>query len=210
MRFCFVWFVCLLSLTSFAQNKFTINGYVRDSASGESIIGATVSINNLSRTVATNQYGFYSITLDSGSHEFTISHVSYQSQPYSINLVKNETIDFLLRPKSAAITEVVVYSKRKDANVRNAQMGRIDLSIEQIKNIPAFLGEVDILKTLQLLPGIRNAGEGNAGFYVRGGGPDQNLILLDDAVVYNTGHLFGFFSICLSNARSISQPVTSL
>jgi hypothetical protein len=93
-----------------------------------------------------------------------------------------------------------VYSKRKDANVRNAQMGRIDLSIEQIKNLPAFLGEVDILKTLQLLPGVRNAGEGNAGFYVRGGGPDQNLIMLDDAVVYNTGHLFGFFSIFNSDA----------
>jgi len=93
-----------------------------------------------------------------------------------------------------------VYSKRKDANVRNAQMGRVDLSIEQIKNIPAFLGEVDILKTLQLLPGVRNAGEGNSGFYVRGGGPDQNLIMLDDAVVYNTGHLFGFFSIFNSDA----------
>src|SRR5215204_3511582 len=106
MRFCFVWFVCVLSITSSsAQNKFTLNGYVRDSASGESIIGATVSINNLSRTVATNQYGFYSVTLDSGSYEFTISHVSYQSQPFTINLFKNESIDFLLRPKSAAITE---------------------------------------------------------------------------------------------------------
>ncbi len=129
-----------------------------------------------------------------------MSHISYQSQPYTISLRQNQSTDFLLRPKSAAITEVVVYSKRKDANVRNAQMGRIDLSIEQIKNIPAFLGEVDILKTLQLLPGIRNAGEGNAGFYVRGGGPDQNLIMLDDAVVYNTGHLFGFFSIFNSDA----------
>ena len=102
--------------------------------------------------------------------------------------------------KSAALNEVVVYSRRRDANVRNAQMGRIDLSINQIKNIPSFLGEVDILKNIQLLPGVRNAGEGNAGFYVRGGGPDQNLILLDDAVVYNTGHLFGFFSIFNSDA----------
>jgi len=195
--------VCVLfffSVTSVAQNKFTVNGYVRDSASGETVISATVSINNLSRAVATNQYGFYSITLDSGSYELTVSHVSFQSKQYNISLNEDQSLDFLLLPKSAAISEVVVYSKRKDANVRNAQMGRVDLSIEQIKNIPAFLGEVDILKTLQLLPGVRNAGEGNSGFYVRGGGPDQNLIMLDDAVVYNTGHLFGFFSIFNSDA----------
>jgi hypothetical protein len=190
----------LFSLSSVAQSKFTINGYVRDSASGESIIGATISINNLLQAVTTNQYGYYSITLDSGSYELTASHVSFQSKLYPVVINKNQSFDFLLVQKSAAISEVVVYSKRKDANVRNAQMGRIDLSIEQIKNIPAFLGEVDILKTLQLLPGVRNAGEGNAGFYVRGGGPDQNLIMLDDAVVYNTGHLFGFFSIFNSDA----------
>ena len=195
--------VCVLiffSLISVAQNKFTVNGYVRDSASGETIISATVSINNLSRAVTTNQYGFYSITLDSGNYDLTVSHISFQTKQYNLSLNGNQSLDFLLLPKSADIGEVVVYSKRKDANVRNAQMGRIDLSIEQIKNIPAFLGEVDILKTLQLLPGVRNAGEGNSGFYVRGGGPDQNLIMLDDAVVYNTGHLFGFFSIFNSDA----------
>src|SRR5207249_3980597 len=101
---------------------------------------------------------------------------------------------------SSTLNEIVLYSRRKDDNVRRAQMGQIELSVNQIKNIPAFLGEVDILKTIQLLPGVRNAGEGNAGFYVRGGGPDQNLIMLDDAVVYNTGHLFGFFSIFNSDA----------
>ena len=195
-----VWVLCFFCLSSFAQEKFTINGYVRDSASGESVIGATISINNLSQAVTTNQYGYYSITLDSGSYELTASHVSFQSKFYPVVFDRNQSLDILLLPKSAAITEVIVYSKRKDANVRNAQMGRIDLSMEQIKNIPAFLGEVDILKTLQLLPGVRNAGEGNAGFYVRGGGPDQNLIMLDDAVVYNTGHLFGFFSIFNSDA----------
>ncbi|MGZ3940224.1 MAG: TonB-dependent receptor plug domain-containing protein, partial [Flavisolibacter sp.] len=105
-----------------------------------------------------------------------------------------------LLPKSSALTEVVVYSRRKDANIKSAQMGKVDLSITQIKNIPAFLGEVDILKAIQLMPGVQSAGEGNAGFYVRGGGPDQNLILLDDAVVYNTGHLFGFFSVFNSDA----------
>ena len=200
MKVRLLWIACIIGFGSYAQTKFTINGYVRDSASGETVIGATVSINNLFRSVTSNQYGFYSITLDSGNYELIVSHVSYQSTQDSIFLKENQSLDFLLHPKSAAISEVVVYSRRKDANVRNAQMGRIDLSIEQIKNIPAFLGEVDILKTLQLLPGIRNAGEGNAGFYVRGGGPDQNLIMLDDAVVYNTGHLFGFFSIFNSDA----------
>jgi hypothetical protein len=107
----------------------------------------------------------------------------------------NQTLNFGLLSKSALINEVVVYSKKRDGNVKNAQMGKIDLTMNQVRAIPAFMGEVDILKAIQLLPGVQSAGEGNAGFYVRGGGPDQNLIMLDDAVVYNTGHLFGFFSI---------------
>lgn len=183
-----------------AQNRYTINGYVRDSATGETIIGASVTVNVLSKTITTNQYGYYSITLEEGDYSLSITHISYFTNSTDISLTENLKRDILLAPKSAAISEVVVFSRKKDANVKSAQMGKIDLSIEQIKNVPAFMGEVDILKTLQLLPGVRNAGEGNAGFYVRGGGPDQNLIMLDDAVVYNTGHLFGFFSIFNSDA----------
>ncbi|MGF2413317.1 MAG: TonB-dependent receptor plug domain-containing protein, partial [Ferruginibacter sp.] len=112
----------------------------------------------------------------------------------------NKQLNFDVLPKISLSQEVVVSTKKRDANVKNAQMGKFTLPIEQIKSIPAFLGEVDLLKTIQLLPGIRNAGEGSAGLYVRGGGPDQNLILLDDAPVYNTGHLFGFFSIFNSDA----------
>ena len=194
-------FVCLwLCGMVCAQDKYTISGYVRDSVTGETIIGATVALNALSKTVSTNQYGYYSITLEEGTYDLSVTHVSYFTHNESILLQGNTRLDVSLTPKSAAISEVVVYSRKRDANVRNAQMGKIDLSIEQIKNIPAFMGEVDILKTIQLLPGVRNAGEGNAGFYVRGGGPDQNLIMLDDAVVYNTGHLFGFFSIFNSDA----------
>jgi hypothetical protein len=200
MRALVLGFVLLIGLNALGQPKYTVNGYIRDSASGESIIGATVTVSSKTRSVMSNQYGFYSLTLDSGKYELTVSHVNYISKPLNISLQQNLQADILLSTKSTAISEVVVYSRRKDANVRNAQMGRIDLSINQIKNIPAFMGEVDILKTLQLLPGVRNAGEGNAGFYVRGGGPDQNLIMLDDAVVYNTGHLFGFFSIFNSDA----------
>jgi len=185
----------LLFCTGFSQNRFTINGYVKDSLSGESIIGATIAVNGQSRGVASNQYGFYSITLEEGSYTLNVSHVSYLGKSIEINLRNNQSFNFEILSRSAAIEEVVVFSKRRDGNVKNAQMGKIDLSMNQVRNIPAFLGEVDILKAIQLLPGVQSAGEGNAGFYVRGGGPDQNLIMLDDAVVYNTGHLFGFFSI---------------
>jgi hypothetical protein len=192
----------LLSGTVFSQNiaadktvRFSLNGYVRDSLSGETIIGATITVNGQPKGVASNQFGFYSITLDAGTYTISASHISYVAKPFTVQLSSSQSYNFDLVPKSSANTEVVVYSKRRDANVKNAQMGKIDLSMNQIRNVPAFLGEVDPLKVIQLLPGVRNAGEGNAGFYVRGGGPDQNLILLDDAVVYNTGHLFGFFSI---------------
>ncbi len=180
--------------------RFTINGYVKDSLTGESIIGATISVNGQSRGVASNQYGFYALTLDQGTYSLSVSHVSYVGRTISMELNNNQSFNFELLSRSAANAEVVVFSRRRDGNVKNAQMGKVDLTMDQIRNVPAFMGEIDLLKVLQLLPGVRNAGEGNAGFYVRGGGPDQNLILLDDAVVYNTGHLFGFFSIFNSDA----------
>jgi hypothetical protein len=178
-----------------AQNRFTLNGYIKDSLTGEVISGASVKINGQAKGILSNQFGFYSLTLEPGSYLLTFSHVSYQVQSISISIKNNETQNIEMVPRSAAIQEVVVFSKKRDGNITAAQLGKIDLSVNQIKSLPVLMGEVDILKTIQLLPGVRNAGEGNAGFYVRGGGPDQNLILLDDAVVYNTGHLFGFFSI---------------
>jgi len=201
-------FWSLLLISAEAQNKFPagrmiINGYVRDSLTGESIIGASIiasMADGTSKGVSSNQYGFYSITLDNGDYLITASHVAYSAKTMMQRLDSNMQFNFLLLPKNAAMQDVVVYSKRRDANVKNAQMGKVDLSMTQIKNIPAFMGEVDLLKAIQLLPGVRNAGEGNSGFYVRGGGPDQNLILLDDATVYSTGHLFGFFSIFNSDA----------
>ena len=188
--------VCCLN--AFSQERFTLSGYIRDSLSSESIIGATLSANG--RGVNSNQYGFYSITLPAGTYEIAVSHVGYNTQPLTINLSKNTGLNILLTPKATVYTEVIVSSRRRDANVKSAQMGKFDLSMNQVKALPVLLGEVDILKTMQLLPGVRNAGEGNTGLYVRGGGPDQNLIMLDDAVVYNTGHLFGFFSIFNSDA----------
>jgi len=168
---------------------------VRDSLTGETIIGSTVTVVGSSRSLLTNNYGFFSVTLPAGDYDVLFSHVSYETVSRRLSLRSDQTFTISLLPKSAALQEVVVFNKRKDGNVKNAQMGKLDLSMNQIRSIPAFLGEVDILKAIQLLPGVQSAGEGNAGFYVRGGGPDQNLILLDDATVYNTGHLFGFFSV---------------
>jgi len=190
--------VCF-ALSVAAQDKFTLSGYVKDSLSGETLIGASVAFNGHGKAVASNQYGFYSITLPRGTYLMTASFAGYQPQQINITLDRNIEQNFYL-PVKTALQEVVVSSRRRDNNVRNAQMGKIDLNINQVKSVPVLLGETDILKTLQLLPGVRNAGEGNTGLYVRGGGPDQNLILLDDAIVYNTGHLFGFFSIFNSDA----------
>lgn len=188
----------MISLVTLTQTKFTLSGFVRDSLSGETLIGATVQVQE-DGSVSSNRYGFYSLTLSAGNYTILVSFAGYQLQQLNIQLDKNISRNFQLLPRGA-LQEVIVSSKRKDGNVMNAQMGKIDLSMQQVKAVPVLLGEVDLLKTLQLLPGVRNAGEGNTGMYVRGGGPDQNLILLDDAIVYNTGHLFGFFSIFNSDA----------
>ena len=192
--------------TSFAQQKtntkkrYTISGYIRDKSSGETLIGATLSVKTSSKGISSNQYGFYSITLEAGKYNLLCTSVGYKSQSISIELNMDSVMNIDMENGVALSQEVVVTARKRDNNVKTAQMGKVSLQIEQIKSVPAFLGEVDLLKVVQLLPGVRNAGEGSAGIYVRGGGPDQNLILLDDAVVYNTGHLFGFFSVFNSDA----------
>ena len=183
-----------------APARYTISGFIKDSLNGETLIGASVAVNGKTKGISSNQYGFYSITLEEGNFFLICSYIGYQTKIIELKLDGNKQLNFEVLPKVSLSQEVIVTSKKRDANVKNAQMGKFTLPIEQIKSIPAFLGEVDLLKTIQLLPGIRNAGEGSAGLYVRGGGPDQNLILLDDAPVYNTGHLFGFFSIFNSDA----------
>ncbi|MES2430853.1 MAG: TonB-dependent receptor [Bacteroidota bacterium] len=190
---------CLAAILATAQNKYTISGYVKDAQNGETLIGASVSVKSMSKGVTTNQYGFYSITLLAGKHTLIATYAGFQSKAFEVTLDAYVQLNFDML-SNEALAEVVVSSVKRDGNVKNAQMGKITMPIEKIKAVPAFMGEVDLLKTIQLLPGVRNAGEGSAGIYVRGGGPDQNLILLDDAPVYNTGHLFGFFSIFNSDA----------
>jgi len=196
----FLFIICFTGTSLLAQDKFTLNGYIKDSLSGENLIGANLSLRSAGKGIASNQYGFYSITLIKGKYQLFCSFIGYQTKEINIDLDDNRQQNILLLPNTAIINNVTVIGRKRDNNVKSAQMGKFELSINTAKALPAFLGEVDILKTLQLLPGVRNAGEGNAGFYVRGGGPDQNLIMLDDAVVYNTGHLFGFFSIFNSDA----------
>ena len=179
--------------------KYSISGFVR-SDQGESLIAANVVVKELNKGGITNEYGYYSITLEKGKYTIAATYLGFQGQEIIIDLNKDLKFNFILQPTVLTKQEVVVEAERADRNTNSAEMGRNDLNIEQVKTLPAFLGEVDILKTIQLLPGVQTAGEGNTGFYVRGGGPDQNLILLDDAVVYNAAHLFGFFSVFNADA----------
>jgi hypothetical protein len=186
--------------TGKSKARHTISGYIRDQYSGETLIGATLTIKGNTKGITSNQYGFYSLTLSEGVHSIIASYIGYQTTEFELNLLSDTIINIELTPAGTTSQEVIVTARKRENNLKSTQMGKVTLPIEQIKSVPAFLGEVDLLKVVQLLPGIRNAGEGTAGIYVRGGGPDQNLIMLDDAVVYNTGHLFGFFSIFNSDA----------
>jgi hypothetical protein len=177
-------------------NTFTISGFLKDKKNGEVLIGANVYVEgNAALGATTNLYGFYSLSLPKGIYRIAYSYIGFITSVYEINLDNDIRTNIELTNDSRSLEEVVITGKRKDENVRSTVMGKEELSTERIKSIPAFMGEVDIIKAIQLLPGVQAAGEGNSGIYVRGGGPDQNLVLLDDAIVYNTGHLFGFFSV---------------
>ncbi len=191
----------LFAQTGGKQNNFTISGYVKSAGSGEALIGATVSINELTNTgTVTNGYGYYSITITGGTYTVVASYIGYESKRMSIVLNQNIRQDFKVDEKTSSLKEVTITGEKKEENVTNVQMGADKINIKEINNIPVLMGEKDIMKTIQLLPGIKSAGDGNSGFYVRGGGADQNLILLDEATVYNASHLLGFFSVFNSDA----------
>jgi hypothetical protein len=194
----FFLFVFVIGATSIAQN-YAVSGDVRDRSTGESIIGATVLIKNKNSGAVTNNFGFYSITLPTGNYEMELRCVGYETLLAPLKLQSNLHKDFELNSISFTGGPVIIEGTRKD-NVGSTEMGKIEIGIEQIKKIPVIFGEVDILKTITLLPGVQSSGEGNAGFYVRGGGVDQNLILLDNSTVYNASHLFGFFSVFNADA----------
>lgn len=199
-KWLYISLLILFFSSAFAQEKFTVSGYVKDEATGEFLIGANVYLKETLKGISTNQYGFFSLTMEKGKHIIVASFVGYDTKELDINLTKNMKVNFALNPVTYTTDVVVISGEREDVNVKSTDMGTVDIKVERIKTLPAFLGEVDILKTIQLTPGVQSGGEGNTGLYVRGGGPDQNLVLLDEAVVYNASHLFGFFSVFNADA----------
>jgi hypothetical protein len=190
----------LLFVPGSMAQTFNLNGYVKDAQSGETLVGAAIFLADDPGTgVLSNTYGYYALRLPAGKHRLKVTYLGYQTLEKVIELTENINLDFELQA-GLELQTVEVSSQRKDANVESTRMGQLELPVEKAKKLPALMGEVDILKVLQLLPGVRSAGEGNAGFFVRGGGADQNLVLLDEAVVYNSGHLLGFFSVFNADA----------
>jgi hypothetical protein len=186
-------FYLVLQTNVFSQDKITVSGYVKDAKNGESLIGASVLIKGLNTGVSTNAYGFYSITVPKGKNTLVATFVSYADNVKEIDLQENTKIDFEMLEEGNQLEEVTI--KGELDQVKAVEMSVNKLDIKTISKIPAFLGEVDVIRSLQFLPGVSTVGEGASGFNVRGGGVDQNLILLDEAPVYNSSHLFGFFSV---------------
>ncbi len=201
MRIYTIIILFLIPLLSFSQDKFTISGTLKDKANGETLFGATVFLKGTSRGTITNEYGFYSLTAPKGNYTLSVSYIGYKPLEKEIELTKNIKFNADLSEDANVLDEVVISAEEsKKVNLRSPQMSVTKISSQTIKQIPVVLGEVDVIKSIQLLPGVTNAGEGASGFNVRGGAEDQNLILLDEAIIYNASHLFGFFSVFNNDA----------
>ena len=186
-------FVCS---TAFAQSEnLTISGFIRDAANGETIIGANIYVDEIGSGTVSNEYGFYSVNLPAGSYTLVFSYVGFDTQTEQVTLSQDLKLDLEIGVESQELQEIVISSEAANANVSSTEISVNKLDIGTIKKIPSLLGEVEILRSIQLLPGVSSVGEGATGFNVRGGSIDQNLVLLDEAPVYNSSHLFGFFSV---------------
>ena len=185
----------LVSLSTFCQEKFTISGTIYDQSNNETLIGVSVYFPEINSGTTTNEYGFYSITIPKGTYKVQIDYLGYATITETLDLSKQITKNFKLSEETETLNEIIIESNIEKLNVRSPQMSVNKLSAKTIKQIPVVLGEADIIKSLILLPGVTSAGEGASGFNVRGGAADQNLILLDEAIVFNSSHLFGFFSV---------------
>lgn len=183
-----------------AAKRFTISGSIKDKSNGESLPGATIFVQELKTGTTTNNYGFYSLSLLPGRYTLVFSYLGYSSHESNVHLTKNYSLSLEMEPESKSLGEVVISDRRSDENIRSSEMSVVKMDIKTIRRIPALMGEVDIIKAIQLLPGVQNAGEGTTGFSVRGGSADQNLVLLDEATVYNASHLMGFFSVFNNDA----------
>tara|TARA_B100000809_G_scaffold153591_1_gene150962 strand:+ start:11225 stop:13567 length:2343 start_codon:yes stop_codon:yes gene_type:complete len=193
--------VFLYSINILAQEKYTLSGTVKDLSNGEDLIGLTIFVKELPGTgTISNVYGFYSLTLPKGEYTIQYSYVGFQTQEYKINFNQNNKKDIELGSGANELEAFEVNAKKEDENIRSTEMSVTKIDMKEIESIPVLFGERDVLKTIQLLPGVATGGEGSAGFFVRGGSADQNLILLDEAPVYNASHLLGFFSVFNSDA----------
>lgn len=189
----------LAAFAGFSQ-MVTLSGTIKDKAGGEALIAAACYFPGKNIGVTSNSYGFFSITVPKGTYEVSFSYIGYQPQTHRLDLNESRQFTVLLEEDSKQIEEIVVTGEQKDRNVESIEMSMEKVPIKLVRKLPAFMGEVDILKTITLLPGIQSGGEGSSGLYVRGGGPDENLLLLDEAPVYNASHLMGFFSVFNSDA----------
>jgi len=195
-----IFLFCFGVIIAQQNGSHTLSGYVFDAENGETMIGANIFVKELGVGTSSNVYGFYSITLPNGEYTIEVSFVGYQKVSARVNFNKSSKLDFNIKSSSYDLDEVIVVGKKADHNVKSTDMGTTDLVPKEIDKVPVLFGEKDILKTIQLLPGISSAGEGNSGFIVRGGSADQNLVILDEAPVYNPSHLLGFFSVFNSDA----------
>ncbi len=191
--------ILFLSQQTFAQTA-TVSGHIKDRKNGEALIGATCYFPDIKKGITSNEYGYYSVTVPVGTYKISFSYIGYETQNFTIDLSKSQVLDILLADNSRQLSDVNVIATRKDRNIESTEMSVEKLPVKLVKKLPSFMGEVDILKTITLLPGIQSGGEGSSGLYVRGGGPDENLLILDEAPVYNASHLLGFFSVFNSDA----------
>ncbi len=189
-----------LSFIGFSQEKYTISGTITDQKNGETLLGVSIYLQNTNLGTVTNEYGFFSISAPKDTYTIRISYLGYAGQQKELVLDKNTRLNFELQEENVSLDEVVISTEQTRTNIKTPQMSVNTLNAETIKKTPVVLGEVDVLKSIQLLPGVTNSGEGASGFNVRGGAADQNLVLLDEAVLYNTSHFFGFFSVFNADA----------
>ncbi len=195
-----VLFLLLVTIAQ-AQNNVTVSGILKDAANGETLFGASIFLKGTTIGTVSNEYGFYSLTAPKGNYTLIVSYLGYAEMSRDIVLDTNQKIDLEIQESSTQLEEVVITAEESErVNIRSPQMSVSKIKVETIKQIPVVLGEVDIVKSIQLLPGVVNNGEGSSGFNVRGGAVDQNLVLLDEAIIYNTSHLLGFFSIFNADA----------
>jgi hypothetical protein len=203
--FLFLFLLPILTLKAGNENdpsvkRYAVSGHIKDANTGEDLFGASVLIVELNTGSISNEYGFYSVSLPKGAYTVRFSYTGYETQVHKVTLDKDIVLDISLQPELENLQEVEIKAERSDANVTAPEMSVVKMDVKTINRIPALMGEVDIIKAIQLLPGVQSVSEGSSGFSVRGGSPDQNLILLDEATVYNASHFLGFFSVFNNDA----------